>query len=74
MVVPFCFDTDTGVSQACDVYSQKNLYGRKLMGISPVTFRIETNGRVRRLWPKFASKGHANEVPKAVETLQKIPA
>jgi len=44
------------------------------MGISPVTFRIETNGRVRRLWPKFASKGHANEVPKAVETLQKIPA
>ncbi len=63
-------DTDTSVSQAYGVYGEKNLYGRKFMGISRVTFLIDKEGVVRKVWPKVKPDGHAEEVLGAVETLQ----
>lgn len=63
-------DTDISVSQTYGVYGEKNLYGRKFMGISRVTFLIDKEGIVRKVWPKVKPDGHANEVLEAVETLQ----
>ncbi len=60
-------DTDTSVSQAYGVYGEKNLYGRKFMGISRVTFLIDKDGIVRKVWPKVKVDGHAQEVLEAVE-------
>ncbi|SRR5258707_10714369 len=67
---PLLADTDTSVSQAYGVYGEKNMYGRKFMGISRVTFLIDKEGVVRKVWPKVKPDGHAEEVLEAVETLQ----
>jgi len=48
---------------------EKNLYGRKYMGIDRSTFLIDKDGAVRRIWRKVKVPGHAAEVLKAVQTL-----
>ncbi len=63
-------DTDTSVSQTYGVYGEKNLYGKKFMGISRVTFLIDKEGIVRKVWPRVKPDDHANEVLEAVEALQ----
>jgi peroxiredoxin Q/BCP len=62
-------DTDTSISQAYGVYGEKNLYGRKFLGISRVTFLIDKEGIVRKVWPKVKPDGHAEEVLEAVDLL-----
>jgi len=63
-------DTDTSVSQTYGVYGEKNLYGKKFMGISRVTFLIDKGGIVRKVWPRVKPDDHANEVLEAVEALK----
>lgn len=63
-------DTDVNVSQAYGVYGERNLYGKKFMGLSRVTFLIDKEGIVRKIWPRVKADGHANEVLGAVEALQ----
>ncbi len=62
-------DTDNSVSLTYGVYGERNLYGRKLMAISRVTFLIDKEGVVRKVWPKVKPNDHANEVLAAVEEL-----
>lgn len=66
---PLLSDTDTHVSQTYGVYGEKNLYGRKFMGISRVTFLIDKEGVVRKVWPKVKAAEHAEEVLATVEAL-----
>jgi len=63
-------DTDVNVSQTYGVYGEKNLYGKKFMGLSRVTFLIDKEGIVRKVWPRVKADGHANEVLETVEALQ----
>ncbi len=62
-------DTDTSVSQAYGVYGEKNLYGRKFMGIGRVTFLIDKEGIVRKVWPRVKADGHAQDVLATIEAL-----
>lgn len=62
-------DTDTSVSQTYGVYGEKNLYGKKFMGISRVSFLIDKEGIVRKVWPRVKADGHANEVLETIEAL-----
>ena len=62
-------DTDTSVSQAYGVYGEKNLYGRKFMGISRVTFLIDKEGVIRKVWRKVKPAEHAEEVLATIEAL-----
>lgn len=62
-------DTDTSVSQTYGVYGEKTYYGKKYLGISRVTFLIDKEGIVRKVWPNVKPDGHANEVLSAVESL-----
>ncbi len=58
--------------QACrlfDVIKEKNMYGRKVMGIERSTFLIDAEGILRREWRKVAVKGHVEEVLEAVKAL-----
>lgn len=63
-------DTDTSVSQTYGVYGEKTFAGKKYLGVSRVTFLIDKEGVVRKVWPQVKPDGHANEVLKAVEALQ----
>ncbi len=66
---PLLSDTDAMVSNLYGVYGEKNLYGRKFMGVNRETFLIDRDGIVRKVWHKVKPDEHANEVLEAVEAL-----
>ncbi len=66
---PLLADTDTSVSQLYGVYGEKNMYGKKYMGVSRETFLIDKEGVVRKIWHKVKVDDHASEVLEAVESL-----
>ena len=69
----FPFDLLSDASeQLCtlfDVIREKNMYGKKVMGIERSTFLIDASGTLRKEWRKVKVKGHVNEVLEAVKTL-----
>ncbi len=58
--------------ELCETYGtwvEKNMYGKKSMGIQRATFLIDGEGTVSRVWPKVKVAGHAAEVLEAVKAL-----
>jgi len=55
-------DADETACRLFDVIREKNMYGRKVMGIERSTFLIDDQGILRREWRKVAVKGHVDEV------------
>jgi thioredoxin-dependent peroxiredoxin len=55
-------DEDAAVSKAYGVYKQKNLYGKKYMGIERTTFIIDRTGRIAQIYPKAKVEGHVADV------------
>src|SRR6266545_152414 len=66
---PLLADTDIRVSQLYGVYKERNMYGKKFMGVNRETFLIDKDGIVRKIWRKVSPEDHANEVLSAVEEL-----
>ena len=62
-------DEDHAVAGLFGVWKEKNMYGRKMMGIERSTFLIDAKGQVRREWRKVRVKGHAAEVLAAAREL-----
>lgn len=59
---PLLSDADEVACRAFDVIREKNMYGRKVMGIERSTFLIDAEGTVREIWRKVRVKGHAQAV------------
>lgn len=55
-------DEDAAVSRAYGVYKQKNLYGKKYLGIERTTFIIDRTGRTAQIYPKVKVEGHVQDV------------
>ena len=55
-------DEDAAVSKAFGVYKQKNLYGKKYLGIERTTFIVDRTGRIAQIYPKVKVEGHVQEV------------
>jgi thioredoxin-dependent peroxiredoxin len=51
------------------VWVEKNMYGRKYMGIERATFLIGPDGTVKQAWRKVKVPGHVDAVLKAVKAL-----
>ena len=66
---PLLADTDTTVAQQYDVWKEKNMYGRKYLGVNRETFLIDKDGVVRKIWHKVKPDDHAQEVLDAIETM-----
>ena len=64
-------DPDEKLCQQFDVIKEKNMYGRKVMGIERSTFLIDTKGVLRKEWRKLKVPDHVNEVLDAVRELNK---
>jgi peroxiredoxin Q/BCP len=62
-------DTDETLCRIFDVIKEKNMYGRKVMGIERSTFLLDAEGRIVREWRKVKVPGHAEEVLEAVREL-----
>ena len=59
---PLLADADKTVAQAYGVLQEKNMYGKKVMGIARTTFVIGPDGKVQHIFPKVKPEGHAVEV------------
>lgn len=62
-------DTDEKLCKAYDVIKEKNMYGKKVMGIERSTFLIDDKGILRKEWRKVKVDGHVAEVLDAVKDL-----
>ena len=55
-------DEDESVCNLFDVIKEKNLYGRKYLGIERSTFLIDEKGKLIAEWRKVKAKGHAQSI------------
>ena len=55
-------DPDHAVADKYGVWKEKNMYGRKVMGIERSTFLIDPKGWVVRAWRKVKVEGHVDEI------------
>jgi peroxiredoxin Q/BCP len=62
-------DSEGGVIERYGSWVEKNMYGRKYMGIERSTFLIDKDGVLRRVWRKVKVPGHAAEVLTAAQAL-----
>ena len=62
-------DADGSVTEAFGVWVEKNMYGRKYMGIQRATFLIDSKGSVVKVWPKVKVAGHAAAVLEAARAI-----
>ena len=69
LTVTLASDPDGTVIEAYAAWVEKTLYGRKYMGIDRSTFLIDSAGRIRRIWRKVKTAGHAQQVLDAVREL-----
>lgn len=60
-------DSDETLCQAFNVIKEKNMYGKKVMGIERSTFILNPQGNIAHEWRKVKVPGHALEV---LHTLQ----
>jgi len=64
-------DKDEKLCKLFDVIKEKNLYGKKVMGVERSTFLIDADGKLRREWRKVKVDGHVGEVLDAVRELNR---
>lgn len=64
---PLLADTDKKVVEKYGAWQEKNMYGKKSMGIVRSTFVIDEEGRILRLFPKVRVDGHFDEVIEALK-------
>ncbi|MEM8684736.1 MAG: peroxiredoxin [Pseudomonadota bacterium] len=62
-------DPDEKLCKKFDVIKEKNMYGKKYMGIERSTFLIDADGKLREEWRKVKVKGHAEAVLDAAKAL-----
>lgn len=62
LAIDLATDADGSVTEAFGVWVEKNMYGRKYMGIQRATFLIDAKGKVEKVWPKVKVAGHAEDV------------
>jgi peroxiredoxin Q/BCP len=64
-------DPDEKACKLFDVIREKNMYGKKVLGIERSTFLIDADGVLRKEWRKVKVQDHVTEVLDAVSALNK---
>ena len=63
-------DTDESLCNAFGVIKEKNMYGRKVLGIERSTFLADPAGVIRQSWRPVKVPGHAQAVLDALQAAQ----
>ena len=69
LTVPLLSDAEAETCEAYGVWKEKNMYGKKFMGIERSTFLIDGAGRIVREWRKVKVPGHVDAVLDAAREL-----
>jgi peroxiredoxin Q/BCP len=62
-------DTSSAICDAFGVIVEKNMYGKKSIGIQRSTFVVGTDGIIAKAWPRVSVEGHGAAVLEAVRSL-----
>ncbi len=66
---PLLADPDHAVAEKYGAWREKNMYGKKSMGIQRSTYLIDADGKVAKVWQRVQVDGHDDEVIEALKTL-----
>ncbi len=64
---PLLADIDGKVCEKYGVWQEKNMYGRKSMGIVRSTFVIGEDGKIEEIYEKVRVKGHIDQLLETVK-------
>jgi peroxiredoxin Q/BCP len=64
-------DADKKICNAYGVIQEKNMYGKKVMGVARTTFIIGPDGRIKQIFNKVKPEGHAEQVLEWLKDAQK---
>ncbi|HTM52883.1 MAG TPA: thioredoxin-dependent thiol peroxidase [Pirellulales bacterium] len=67
---PLLADVDHAVAEKYGAWREKNLYGKKSMGVQRATYLIDREGRVARVWKKVNVDGHDQAVIEAIKEMK----
>lgn len=59
---PLLVDAGAKVAQKYHTWGEKNMYGRKYMGMFRTTYIIDETGKIEKVFEKVKPQGHAKEV------------
>lgn len=68
---PLLADVDRKVVEAYGAWREKNMYGKKSLGVQRSTYLIDAAGKIRKIWKKVSVDGHDEKV---IEELKKLAA
>jgi len=63
-------DPDMELINAYGVWREKNMYGKKSMGLVRSTFLIDESGKISHIWNHVKAKGHAEKVLSHIVSLK----
>jgi peroxiredoxin Q/BCP len=66
---PLLADIDHRVAEKYGAWREKNMYGKKTLGIQRSTFLIDAKGRVAKVWKRVQVDGHDEQVLSALAAL-----
>lgn len=66
---PLLFDKDHKVAEKYGAWREKNMYGKKSMGIQRSTFLIDSEGKIAKIWKRVKVDGHDQQVLDALAAL-----
>ncbi len=67
---PLLADENHAVAEKYGAWREKNMYGKKSLGIQRSTFLIDPTGRIAKVWKKVQVEGHDEKVLEALRELQ----
>jgi thioredoxin-dependent peroxiredoxin len=66
---PLLADPDHAIAAKYGAWREKNMYGKKSMGVQRSSFLIDSQGRVAKVWKRVKVEGHAEQVLAALQEL-----
>lgn len=66
---PLLADPDHAIAEKYGAWREKNMYGKKTMGIQRSTYLIDANGKVAKVWQRVQVDGHDDQVLEAVKAM-----
>lgn len=66
LAIHLASDDKAAVASMYGVWVEKQMFGRKYMGVARTTFLISPEGRIERVWRRVKPKGHAAEILAAI--------
>jgi peroxiredoxin Q/BCP len=66
---PLLSDPDHKIADKYGAWREKNMYGKKSMGIQRSTYLIDSTGKVARVWKRVQVDGHDTQVLAALKEL-----